>query len=75
MVKLSPEIEKKADMSAKLRSSQISTDYFSIKFDYKINKFRVIFIDPANINNQKIFTDWLKENGYDILPLDSFIFN
>ena len=75
MDKLSPEVEKKADMAAKLRSSQISTDYFSIKFDYKINRFRVIFIDPTNINNQKIFTDWLKENGYDVLPLDDFIFN
>jgi hypothetical protein len=48
------------------------TAAFSMKYDYKTDKFIVIIKDKSTTNH-KLFWDWMGASGYDLIPSKYFI--
>ena len=50
-----------------------STAIFSIKYDYKNDKFVVILVDKTDAGKQA-FSQWMKEAGYEQISATYFVF-
>ena len=65
--------QKRFDQMVKLRDKGLTqANGFTINFDYSINKFKAEFA-IKNSNNINILKNWLVNNGYGDIPLESFI--
>lgn len=68
-----PAEEKYLDQFASLQDkTPVIQNGFTIDFDYAENSFKVVIKNPYNTNLQ-VFLTWLKDNGYNLIPLNKFM--
>lgn len=51
----------------------VVVDRFTIEFNYAANKFNVFISEPYE-NNRQVFSNWLVENNFNIIPDNKFEF-
>lgn len=73
-ITLPPGQEKEVEEESNLRGKlPVSTDNFSISYDYKKYKFIVILKAPFD-QNKVIFKQWLNSNGFGDIPESEFVY-
>lgn len=71
----SPEPKTQADelIDILITISPVEESYFSLKFDYKNNRFSVT-LNPANNDSYNNFVTWKNDHGFEEIPLTEFHF-
>ena len=68
-----PPVSKKDELiNVLIDFSPVNEKYFSFRFSFKENKF-VVTLNPAGEESYQEFIKWLKDGGFEEIPLDEFI--